>query len=264
MNIFDNAKLTDLGIEAATVDRSKLTMQPIPVEGMYGIPVLNKQGYVRTTQNEYIEAFVESAKDASGLLLEIGCAYGNIVRRVLQTGKKIVACDLGAEHLEILIRDCPGKYLKNLHVYPGRFPEEVSFPARSFYSILASRVLHFLDGRTFEQGLRKINKWLVPEGKLYFTGLSIYKSYIKDNFWEQYQKNIVNGKKWPGEIENQLDFSPQHRGIAPEFIHVFDIPQLELLLPEFGFTIDKIGFFDYRDDALSDNKGHIGFIATKV
>jgi polyketide synthase PksJ len=254
----------DFGIPAAKVDFKKLTDKVIPEKLIYGVPVLNKQGYVRTTDNEYSKAFINEAANTKMPLLEIGCAFGNIVNEVLKVGGKITACDIEENHLEILIRECPKKYLKNLYVYPASFPLEVDFPAETFNAVLAARVLHFLDGKTLEAGFDKIHKWLKPNGKFYFTALSIHKSYIVDKFLSKYKENITNGIRWAGEIENQHLFAPQHKDHAPEFIQVFDVPQLEKIMPEFGFKIKKIGLFDYPDDKISDNKGHIGFIATKI
>ena len=255
---------TNLGIEALKVDLKKLTEVEVPQELVYGIPVLNKQGYVRITTNEYTDSFIDTSSKADKPVLEIGCAYGHISQRVLEAGGRIVACDLGEEHLEILLRQTPKEYLKNLHVYPARFPNEVDFPENSFTAIMASRVLHFLDGNSLEKGFEKIYNWLTPNGKFYFISLSIYKSYLEKLYLPQYRKNIANGIKWAGEIENQLLSVPHHEEFAPKFIHVFDVPQLEEILPEFGFKIEKIGLFDYPDDRISDNKGHIGFIAKKI
>ena len=45
----------------------------------------------------------------------------------------------------------------------------------------------------------------------------------------------------------------------------FYMEQLEELLPEHGFKIEQIKYFDYPSDPWEDdNKGHIGFIATKI
>jgi polyketide synthase PksJ len=254
----------DFGIPALAVDCKKLTDKVMPENSTYGVPVLNKQGYVRTTDNEYSKAFIIEASNAKEPVLEIGCAYGHIVNEVLKVGGKITACDIGEDHLEILIRECPKEHLKNLHVYPARFPEAVDFPEETFHAVLASRVLHFLDGKTLEAGLDKIYKWLKPNGKFYFTALSIHKNYIKDDLLSQFQENFEKGIRWAGEIDNQHIYAMQHINNAPEFIHVFDIPQLEKIIPEFGFEIEKISLFDYSDDMKSNNKGHIGFIARKV
>lgn len=259
-----NILKTELGILASKVNIKNLTDIKIPDESQYGIPVLNKQGYVRITDNEYSKEFIIEASNTQMPVLEIGCAYGNIVNEVLKAGGKITACDIGEHHLEILIRECSKEYLQNLHVYPASFPHEVDFPKKTFSAILASRVLHFLDGETLEMGFDKIHKWLKPNGKFYFTALSIHKSYIRDKFLSKYQDNIVNGIRWAGEIENQHLLAPQHKDYAPQFIQAFDVPQLEEIIPDFGFKIEKIALFDYPDDQTSDDKGHIGFVATKV
>jgi hypothetical protein len=51
--------------------------------------------------------------------------------------------------------------------------------------------------------------------------------------------------------------------LIKQYLHVFDIPQLESLLSKHGFEIEKIGYFNYLDDTAGGDKEHIGFIATK-
>jgi polyketide synthase PksJ len=264
MSILTESKKTDLGVKAIELDLNKLTDTQMPIDGRYGVPVLNKQGYVRTTKNEYTDAFIELSKTATKPVLEIGCAYGHVVKQVLNLGAEIVASDLSVEMLEILVRDCPKEHLNNLHVYPGRFPDEVNFKKESFSGVLASRIMHFLDDTDFDLGLKKIRDWLIPGGKFYFTGVSVHKTYVRDNFLETYKENVKKGLEWAGMVENQLKFAPQHTGTAPEFIHVFDVPELEAILNSRGFKVDRISLFDYPDDLTSENKGHIGFVATKL
>jgi SAM-dependent methyltransferase len=257
-------KTSDLGVLASTVDLTKLTSKEASKQLRDEIPVLNKFGYEKAVvADEYTEAFVKGSIGASKPVLEIGCAYGHVVRDVLALGGKIVASDLSAEMLEILVRDCPKDRLNNLHVYPARFPDELSFKKESFSAILASRILHFLDGKTIEEGLALIHNWLMTGGKFYFTAISIHHDAIKA-FLPTYQERVVKGVKWAGEIENQWEFSPEHKPYVPKFLHIFDKPQLERILPFHGFKIDKISLFNYPDDTTAGDKGHIGFVATKV
>ena len=253
-----------LGIEATKIDLTRLLDIKMPSMSKYGIPVLNKQGYVRTSLNEYTEGFIKSASNVKSPVLEIGCAYGHVVQEVLRGEGTIVACDAGAEHLEILVQQTPAEYLNRLYLYPAEFPDNTSFLSESFDSILASRVLHFLDGGTLERGLDKMHDWLIPGGRLYFTALSVYHKEIKKHFLSSYQENIKNKIKWAGEIKDPWKFVEDHSGCSPKFLHVFDIPQLEELLPEHGFEIEKISLFNYSDDTTAGESGHIGFVARKV
>jgi hypothetical protein len=50
---------------------------------------------------------------------------------------------------------------------------------------------------------------------------------------------------------------------VPDSILVFDVEELKLLLPQYGFRIDKIKRFDYKIND-SDGMGHVGLVATKI
>ena len=151
------------------------------------------------------------------------------------------------KHLEILVKLAPKKYLKKLYLYPAKFPEETNFPEKSFNAVLASRVLHFLDGNKIEKGLKKIHSWLIPGGTFYFISMSAYHDAIKDNFFHIYQKNVAAGMKWPGEIECQWDLAPDHKDYVPAFLHVFTATELKKILAELGFIVTKIGLFNYPE-----------------
>jgi len=226
--------------------------------------VSNNFGYMKMATDEYTDMFIAGAGRVDEPVLEIGGAYGYVAQKVLKAGGKLTALDIGERNLEVLLKQTPKEYLKNLHVYPASFPEEVDFPAETFNAVLASRVLHFLDGKTLENGLDKLHKWLKPNGKFYFTAISVEHDAIREKFKPIYQDNLKKEVKWPGEIENQHIYAPEHASYVPEFIHAFDIQGLSRTLPQHGFQVEKIGLFNYVGDTTAGDKGHIGFVATKV
>lgn len=252
------------GIEALLVNREKIPAIQIPEQLRDEIPTLNRMGYMKMELDEYSEEFVQLASKSKNWVLEIGCAYGFVVQKVLELGGNIIASDLSEEHLSVLLKNTPEKYLKNLNLYPGSFPNDISLPQESISAVLASRILHFFDGETIKKGLDKIHSWLMKEGKLFFVAITPYHETIKNNFLSQYINNLENGEEWPGVIENQWKIAPQHQEYVEPYLNVFDVAQLEKLLPQHGFRVDKIGLFNYRNDITAGNKGHIGFIASKV
>lgn len=258
------AESSDLGISAEQINIDEFTENEIPTQIRDEIPTLNKMGYMKTDLDEYTTDFIKCAREFKEPVLEIGCAYGFIVQKVLEENGCIIASDLSQEHLITLLKQTNPDYLKNLYLYPGRFPDEISLPANSLRAVLASRILHFINGEDIEAGLDKIHNWLKPKGRFYFVAVTPYHESISEHFLPQYEQNVRNNVKWPGEIENQWDIAPQHKDYVQPYLHVFDIPLLNQLLPKHGFRIDKIDYFTYVGDTTGGEKGHVGLIATKV
>jgi len=255
---------TDLGIEASTINLDNIEEVGEIVQLRDELVVSNNFGYMKISTDEYTDMFIEHAAKSNTPVLEIGTAYGYVVQKVLKAGGKITACDIGERNLEILLKQTPKEYLANLHVYPAAFPNEVDFPKESFSAILSSRMFHFLDGKTIEVGLDKLHKWLKPNGKFYFTAISVEHATFKDGFSPTYKANLAKGTKWCGEIQNQHIYAPQHSAYVPEFVHAFDIEGLSKILPQHGFRVDKIGLFNYPNDTTAGDQGHIGFVATRI
>jgi SAM-dependent methyltransferase len=260
----DESKKTNFGYPAASIDQSDLLVKKVPEQIQDEIPTMNRMGYMKVDLDEFSEEFIGYSVDSDGLVLELGCAYGFVVQKVLKAGGQIIASDLSREHLTVLIKDVPKKLLKNLYLLPGYFPDDINFPRESLSAVLTSRMLHFLDGDTIERGLRKIYNWLIPNGKLFFISVTPHHAALRDSFLEKYLARVLNGEEWPGVIENQWEINPTNKEYVEPYLNVFDVAQLEELLPKYGFKIEKIGLFDYPYDVDSDGKGHIGFVATKV
>lgn len=263
-NIFAYLDKTLYGFSAFGAPQEQLKAIIIPDQIRDEIPTLNKFGYMKIDLDEFTEEFVQKAAVNNSYNLELGTAYGYVVTQVLKRGGKIIANDVSREHLEVLLRNTDEEHLKNLFLYPGRFPNEIDLPDNSVASVLTSRMMHFLDAEEIDKGFKRIHDWLIPEGKLYFISVTPHHASFKDKFLPIYKEREKQGEKWPGRIENHWEISPQHEPYVPEFLHVFDVPQLEQLLPEYGFEIEKIGLFDYPKDTDSAGKGHIGLIARKV
>jgi SAM-dependent methyltransferase len=260
----DQSKKTKFGYLADNINLSIQENSIRPVQLRDEIPTMNRMGYMKIDLDEFSEEFIEYATGNNDLVLELGCAYGFIVHKVLAKGGKIIANDLSHEHLSILLENTSKQSLENLHLYPGAFPADIELPANSLAAVLTSRMFHFLDGETIEKGLNKIHNWLMPQGKLFFVVCTPYNVAYRDRFLETYQTRVLNKDRWPGVIENHWEINPAHKDYVGSYLHVFDIPQLENLLPQHGFKIEKIKLFDYPKDFDSDGKGHVGFVASKV
>ena len=70
-------------------------------------------------------------------------------------------------------------------------------------------------------------------------------------------------ESWPGRVEHNKKLAGDLAPYVPDSILVFDVEELTLLLPQYGFKVDKIKRFDYKIND-SDGKGHVGLVATKI
>lgn len=255
---------TVFGIKGNSIDRSKLVLHDIPARIKDEIPTLNQFGYMKEELDEYSRDFLEYASKTDKPVLEIGTAYGWVALQALERGATLIANDVSEEHLSILLHNTPEDDLNKLFLIPETFPQQVNLPDASVSAVLASRIFHFLDGIEIEKGLEKIYNFLIIGGKFYFTACSYYHYSVKEKMLNTFNEGISQGIKWPGLILNQRASAPDHAPYVQELLNVFDIPQLEALLPKHGFIIDRISLFDYPNDTDSKGKGHVGFVATKV
>ncbi len=257
--------ISEFGIAAKSINMDKIPVYEAPKQIRDELVTMNQHGYMKFEWDEFGKDFAEYAMKTENPVLEIGPAYGWLTHRIMEKNKEIIAADICREHLEVLLREAPQDKLEKLHICNARFPDEMDFKKESLGVIIASRVFHFLRGEVIEAGLDKIHQWLEPNGIFICTNCSIYHYSVKEKLLPVYKERAARGDEWPGVVENQREFSPQHAPYTQDFLNVFDIPQLEVLLPKFGFEIEKIKLFDYPSDNYSENKeGHVGFVARKI
>jgi len=263
-NIFPtSAALTQFGFSAVDINQDSLSQYKLPKQVRDEIPTINQFGYMKEEFDEFTFDFIEYASKSKSMVLELGTAYGWVVHHALKKGVKIIANDISQEHLIILLKSAPQEYLKNLYLLPAAFPNEIDFPAETLAAVLSSRMFHFLNGEAVASGLDKIHKWLKPDGKLFLISVTPQNYTLKKDFLPIYELRRKQGDPWPGIVNNMKEQAKEHAPYLNDFLHVFDKPQLEELLPKHGFRIDKIKLFDYGNND-SEGKGHIGFVATKI
>ncbi len=261
--ILDKANYGSFGVCAADIS-SNVPQVKLPEAVRDELPTLNRTGYMKLELDEYSKEFVSEEASPDDISLEIGPAYGYGTLKALNAGRKIIAADIGSEHLAYIYHQAPADLKTNLYLYHGSFPSEIDLPENSLKSILISRVMHFLRPDEFVLALQKIHKWLVSGGKMYCTVVSPYHVTYKGEVLKLYQERQKAGDKWPGVLEDMWKYAPKHKPFTDKFFHVFDIPQIEQLLPEYGFKIEKISLFDYYNDIDGNDKGHLGFTAIKL
>lgn len=226
----------------------------------------NQMGFMFTEINGASPAFIEYCKNCHGTVADVGCAYGIAALSVLEQAQcKVLAFDLSPEHLEVLQSSATPQQKQRLTMQAGHFPEDFKVADHSLDAIHSSFMFHFLTGEQTEIGLRKCLQALKPGGKIF---LNIAAVYFKPFTGVQalYEKNIAQGKKWPGEISDFKNHVPeQDAPYVPEFIHVHTVEDLKKLLENTGFSVDKIFYYDMTQPAwfASGGKGCVAAIASK-
>jgi len=235
------------------------------MQGM--IKTKNKMGIMTIENAPTSKSFIEFAKIAQKPLLDIGSAYGAATIPAILNGAKVIACDIGKEHLEILRESVPKEYLHLLQTTSDAFPEQLNFPKESLSAVHISMVLHFMKGEEILTGLRKCYEWLETGGKLFIvnmtTNLGIFNTHELN---QHYLSRVNSGEKWPGEV-NCHDFAkPIWVKQLPEFAHFFNIDSMHFIAEESGFTVEDVYYFCYEnisDEYKTNGKEYVGMMAVK-
>lgn len=229
------------------------------------VKTLNKTGFMTTRLDPFSHKFVEFAGKAPGPSLEIGSAYGIATLPILKNGYPVIANDLSLHHLRILKKRAPKKFRKNLTLLPGRFPDDIKLAKNSVGSILACRIVHFLDGPTIRRGLKKMYSWLKPGGKIFIVGETAYVGTLK-NFIPKYEKKIKQGATWPGHVHDCHKLVPDLKDIIPDFFHALDVSMLRRELRRAGFVVEKAARFGrpyFPERIRLDGRESVGIIGRK-
>ena len=154
IEFFTEKAKTKYGYKASLLDFSGASNIVIPGKIKDEIPTLNRHGFMKLDLDKFSKMFVKRASKVD-YSMDIGCAYGLVVNKALESGAKVIAFDLDQDHLELLGSDTQTEYIDNLYLIKGEFPKDLSIENK-LGSVLASRIMHFLDGEDFVIGLKKI------------------------------------------------------------------------------------------------------------
>lgn len=229
---------------------------------------LNGFGYMHQA-SEITKKFIKSAADFKGILLDIGCAYGVATIPCLIKGARVFACDIDAQHLEMLKQRVPLEFLNMLEVFHKKFPYQTEFPSNMFDGILISHVLAFLKPQEIEDGIKNIFNWLKIGGKIFILNYTPYHASLK-NFIPIYEIKKKNGEKWPGLIRNKDNYGDSAflKKNLPDDLMLFDIDTLQNLIFKSGFIIDECQYLGSHTEFVPepfkmDGREWVGLIATK-
>ncbi|WP_298773620.1 class I SAM-dependent methyltransferase [uncultured Shewanella sp.] len=236
---------------------------------------LNKKGVMVKQFSMVSQSFIRDSASATHAVIDMGCAYGIATLPVLAMKKKIIACDLEQQHLDILKAETPKTLLPFLTVKQGDFPSDFHFERHSISGIHCSYLFHFLKGEDVIQGMKKSYDWLIPSGKFYINVATPYQYWLK--FIHEFERREKSGERFPGQIQlssmgefihqDKLELMPGDA--LPEFVHLFTVKSLSALLEDVGFIIEDSHYFDINFPEQLDNffggngRGILGIIARK-
>ena len=241
-------------------------LQMPAVEPSGFVPTLNRMGYMTSTLDPYSKAFIEFSTVAPGPVLDVGAAYGVATIEALKNSKRVFANDIDSRHLEILRDRVPAELRDRLELFPGAFPEGLSFERESLGAILVARVMHFFDGATIDRSAETLHRWLAPGGKAFIVAET---PYLKNwqTFIPEYEKRRAQGELWPGFVSDVMAFAPDRGKSLPPQIHFLDPDVLSRVFIAAGFKIEKVGTMprpDFPADMQLDGRESVGIIAVKA
>lgn len=238
-------------------------------------------GFTTTPCDPVSQKFIEYASEValkSGTVLEIGAAFGAASLQALARGARVFCNDIDPSNLAV-VRNRHLKFLQEkqgsvtgddskLVLVPGSFPDELAgLPNNFFDAILICRVLHFFTGEQIEKSLEQLTTHLKPGGKLFVVCETPYlKNWQK--FIPEFERRVVQGVKWPGEITNPAEYESSGRAASlPKFVHWISKEVLEKSLLQSKLGVEHLSYIDrcgqFPDDLLLDQRESIGAVAAK-
>lgn len=228
-------------------------------------PTLNKMGYMSPILDEVQMAFVEFCEThPQGNFLDIGCGFGVATLEVVKRGRRIVACDLEQQHLDVLKKSVPRKKLPLVTFIKGHFPNEVSFPENHFDAINLSMVIHFLPASLIEKALGNLFMCLKEGGRLFVTTSSPYQKALSPFHPIYEMKKLID--EWPGYIQDIGEYVPHRAHLLPKENIVFCKDELSRLVSKFNFQVRTSLFFSREpipEDLALDGREYSGVICEK-
>ncbi len=226
------------------------------------VPTLNNKGFMSTSLDPVSAAFTIYAGQVNGLSLDLGCAYGIASLAAVEQGARIIACDMDAGHVKVLLSKTTRTVSKRIAGLVAEMPK-VAFRPNSFSAILCSRALHFLNGDDVSETITAMTEWLEPGGKVFLITDTPY-----TGFWARgaaaYEKRKAAGDPWPGFIPDVTIYLPDQARSKAQLRHLnpMDPDTLARVCKEVGLTVEHADFSGRPDQPNS--KTHAGVIAAKA
>ncbi len=228
---------------------------------------LNNRGFIHPL-SEISLAFINFAKSAPGLALDIGSATGVATIPALKKGAKAIAFDLDKQHLDILYHATPDAYKANLQTIAGRYPTDINLDKESIGAVLISQVLGFLSGAEITEGFKKLYACMNHGAKIFIINYTPYMALTR-SFIPIYEQRRENKEPWPGLIQDIskhcCDQELLHN--LPKTLNLLDPMILTRELINNGFNVEKsyfLGGEEVPEKFQFDGREWVGAIASKI
>ena len=230
------------------------------------IPTLNHRGFTTDFSDPLSEQFIQFAAEIDNEALDLGCAYGVVVKRALEAGSRICACDMDPRHLDVLQESVKTEDRARLRCVVGTVPH-LDFAEHAFGAILCSRLLHFLKGEEVELAVLKMFQWLRPGGKVFLVVDTPYSGVLKQSVPE-YKRKKAQGYPWPGFVPDHAKYMPHGEKMKfdPKFLNPMDPDILARVCNQVGLQIESnefMGRVAKLSDADPEGRDHVALIAVK-
>ncbi len=265
-----------LGTKASTPQVQALaaasTFEPVLSKTGKSLVTVTKFGF-DTVDSKSIESswliqdLLHFARTAKEPILDVGAGYGRLSHLLLQQSATVVFNELDDRQLFYGLNQIDPSLHDRLYLNTHRFPKNMIIPPKKLSAVVFHRVLHFMRADEIEEGLAKVNKWLVPGGKVYIAVLPPQHGEYQDKVLATYDKNWANGFSWPGDNLNSKLLLPEQVYALPAKLHVMDERPLKLALEKYGFKVEKSGFIDmnrFGKKEQRQGKELFGIIAVKA
>jgi len=224
----------------------------------------NQMGYEDTEINTLLQKYLEFIPQSPGNLLDLGCAWGFAIQKVLAIEKqtnfltvnkrKIIAVDMDQKHIEQVAATTPPELVEPITVH---FPNLTSpqcikaFSPDSLGATYAGLLLHYLNPNELTQGLKLLYDATAPGGRVY---ASVNSAFISQSLLEDFQRRKQNPvDPFPGWYPNVFDSSVPVKvrndmprsvaGMKITFLHVFDEETLARYFEKAGFSVVEHFYF---------------------
>jgi SAM-dependent methyltransferase len=180
--------------------------------------------------------FVISSRTAKGPVLDFGCGEGVATAAALARGAHVYALDPDEVAIARLLTRVPSEHHRRLRARVASL-RGTDFGDVHFEAVLAALVLQELDGPEVQAVLKRLFRWLQPQGRLFLSALTPLGSFWRP-FRDEYAVRVSQRVRWPGHIEDVSCFIGEQGKLTS--IHLFDESTLSRELEAAGFAIEAM------------------------
>lgn len=206
-------------------------------------------------QNSWlVQEIIQYSENSTQPILDIGGGYGYLSKLMLENGATVIYNDLDRRHLMYGRSKIDNENRKHLYLNTHTFPRGMILPKNSLSGVILHRVLHFMTSDEIEEGLAKINGWLVPNGKIFIAVLPPQHGEYREKVLEIFDERWDSGDSWPGMGFRSKDILPLQAYALPAMLHVMDERPLKRALEKYGFVVERLGYIDMKKYGQTDKR----------